>query len=313
MPFLPIFLWYLARNPPMVESLPDSPLATADDRELEYRSVDLWAVLALLAGLASPLAMLAQLLWLVPVVGIAAGVVSLRRFAAAPIHTGRALALLGLLLSMTFLVAPLARWLVADVLVRNQPRAMADAFFDYLHRDHPEKAYLLKVPPELRPNLDQDVWVDFRRDSALRTGLKRFIAEPPVRTLLALADRATIRYYKTESTASEGSRAMVNYLYTVTFDNDQHQKETFVIAIILERRPTAPDLNPWRVRGIVAGIDPATGEPQRASASAGTLGRRALAFLSAPRRTASSATNRASSRSICCFSGPFASRAAVRR
>ncbi len=205
--------------------------------------------------------MLAPLLVLVPVGGIAAALVSLRRFAVAPIHTGRGAALLGLLLSVTFVVAPAARSLVADGLVRNQPRALADAFFEYLRHDQPEKAYLLKLLPDLRPNLDDDAWTFYRHDSESRRDLVKLVNDPPVRTLLALGERATIRYYKTENTASDGSRAMVNYWYTVTFENDQHQKETFIVAIVLERRPTDLDINPWRVRGVVGAIDPKTGRP----------------------------------------------------
>ena len=201
------------------------------------------------------------ILLLIPLGGIAAGVIALRRFAVNPIHFGRGAALVGLLLSVIFLTAPLSRNLVADGLVRNQPRDLAEKFFEYLREDQPEKSALLKISAELRPPLDADVWNFYRHDRDARIMLTRFVANPYVRTLLALGPRADIRFYKVKGTVNDGSRALVSYWYTVTFENEQQQKETFIALIVLERRPSAPEVNPWRVVDMIAGINPETGLP----------------------------------------------------
>ena len=79
-----------------------------------------------------------------------------------------------------------------------------------------------------------------------------------MRVLLELGDRAEVRFFKLANWAHEGDRAVINYWYTVTYD-DGSGKKTFLVRAMLERRPHAdPDFNPWQVRSVSSGINPNT-------------------------------------------------------
>jgi hypothetical protein len=241
----------------MVESAPARSKGELTDPELEYRSVEPWAVGGLVLAILSPVALIAPLLWLVPPLGVLANSVALRRLRTEPHRIGRTAALVGLGLSLLFTTAPLASALTARVLLTDQARPVADQFFEFLRQGSPEKATILEFAPESRQPLDESLWTFYRRDKEAKALLVKLTEHRAVRTLLALGERAQVRFYKMTSLVSEGPRAAVIYWYTVTYDDELGKKKTFLLRIILERKPSrTPGLNPWQVKGISADIDP---------------------------------------------------------
>lgn len=229
---------------------------------IEYRSVELWAVIALVLGLLSPLAMFGTLWFLVPAAGVLAALIALLRIAADSGKIGRIAALSGLCLCITFAVAPAAQWATAQVVLRNQPRETADQFLEFLLQGQPEKALMLRVLPDYRLPLDDShsIWLSMRYDLDAAGEMRQFVQDPLVRTLLALGTRAEAKYYRTVTVATEGGRAMVDYWYTVTYTDDDGKKKTFLTGLLMERKETKnPSLSPWRVSRFVGGIDPFKG------------------------------------------------------
>jgi hypothetical protein len=241
----------------MVDSSPAPSLRESADPDLEYRSVEPWAIGGLLAVLLAPLAMIGPILIIFPVLAILANLMALVRLKQNPGHTGRAAALLGLGLSVAFAAAPPARTLADRVLVGHQARPLADAFFEFLRQGSPEKALLLKVAPDSRQQLNDELWTFYRHDNEAKRELLGFVNDPTVWTLLTLGKRAEVRYYKTTAIATEGTRALVNYWYTVTYNDEAGKKTTFLVRILMERNPTrTPGLHPWRVKDMGGGVDP---------------------------------------------------------
>ncbi len=225
--------------------------------QTEYRSVEPWAVGGLILGLASPVAMLGGLVSLVAPLGIGVNLVAVARVKSDASRTGRAAALAGLALAVVFTVAPAMRWMTDSLLLENQPRAMADAWFDFLRQDQPQLAYRLTFNPDYRPPADDGLWLYYRTDDDARDQLRAFVNDPLVRCLLALGPRAQVRFYKTASVAAEGSLAGVQYLYTVTYSDKDGKKKTFFANLVIERQPTKnPELNPWRVKTCIGGLEP---------------------------------------------------------
>ncbi|HEX3727800.1 MAG TPA: DUF4190 domain-containing protein [Pirellulales bacterium] len=222
---------------------------------IEYRSIEPWALGGLLWGFLSPLALFGQVMGLVPIVGILVNLVALRHIKLDSNRTGRTAALAGLALSIAFLTTPIGQWAANRVMLARQPRPLADKWFEYLRESHPEKALLLRYAPDRRPPVDEDAWVYFRNDDEAKDELRAFVKDPLIRALLALGEKAQVRFYKTEATGGTGSLGGVQYIYAVTYDAAD-RKQTFFVSIILERRPTRnPDLNPWRVTSWVQGTD----------------------------------------------------------
>lgn len=231
------------------------------DPDIEYRSVEPWAVGGLLMGLVSPVALLANLLWLVPPLGILTNAIALRRLKRETNRIGRTAALLGLGLSVLFAVVPLAQMATAFVLLRNQARPVADQLFEYLRQDKPERAVMLRVLPDLRQTLEQQdeegLWMFYRNNKEAKNDLTSFVALPVARTLLALGEKADVRFYKTVALGTHRNQAQVEYWYTATCVDESGKKKTFLVGIILERKPTkTPGLSPWRVAEFYGPVNP---------------------------------------------------------
>jgi hypothetical protein len=240
-------------------------LSTADlpakrrDPEIDYRSVEPWALFGLIAGLLAPLGLLSSVLWLLPWAGIAVNVLALRRLKLDANRVGRRAALLGLGLSLIFAVLPVVQTAADRVLLPPQGRVVADQFFEFLRQDSPEKALNLKFAPDYQQPLDDELWNFYRYDNEAKEQLNALVRFPLARTLLALGPRAEVRYFRTVGVSAEGNRALVIYWYTVSYADRDGKKKTFVVSVLMERLPTRkPGINPWRVKDFAA-IDPDRG------------------------------------------------------
>jgi hypothetical protein len=233
----------------------DPSLHQADEPHLEYRTVDPVTVIGLGLGLLSPLALIGGVMVLFAGFAAVVNLVALARLKQDTGRTGRAAALAGLALSVVFGVLPITRWASARALLADQPREMADAWFEYLRQDKPELAYRLRFHPDYRPPADDSLWLFYRNDDEAKAELKGFVADPLVRRLLALGQQAQVRFYKTDAIVTDGSTAGVQYTYTVTYP-DGDGKKTFFATLVLERRPIRnAKLSPWRVKGCFGGWD----------------------------------------------------------
>jgi hypothetical protein len=243
----------------MAEPFAASPHQQSGEPELEYRSVEPWAIGGLLLGLLSPVALLSSVLWLAPLFGIATNLVALRRLQQEANRAGRSAALVGLGLSLLFGVVPVAQMAMDYLLLKDQAREVGDQFLEYLRHDEPQKAIMLRSLPDIRKPLDDDEALDlfFRNNVDARNDLAKFVHLPIARILLALGERANIRFFATKEVATRGDLAQVDYWYTVTFDDDAGKKKTFLVGLLLNRKPTEnPELNPWRVQDFMGPINP---------------------------------------------------------
>jgi hypothetical protein len=253
--------WFLARLTPrlaalMVDSSPTGTLDSAGDSELNYESVEPWAIVALLLGLLAPAALAAPLLWFLPILGLLAAAAALRKISRATGRPGRWLSLVGLALSAFFLTTAVARVASTHWLLARQARPVADQFVEFLREGSPEKALMLNRSAEFRHPLDEGMWSYFRRNEDARKELTAFVRDKTIRMILALGNRAEVRYYRTSAAGNWGDTAQVDLWYTVTFTDTDGRKKTYILGLLMERRATDPDLNPWRVRDYAGGIDP---------------------------------------------------------
>jgi hypothetical protein len=244
----------------MIESFAADPFTPRADPQRDYKVVERWAVGGLLLGILSPLTLIAPILWLVPLLGLVANAVALRRIKLDANLVGGKAALLGLALSIVFVIAPVSQYLTSFAMLSRQAQPIADQWFECLRQDSPEKALMLKMAPDYRPPMNEDLWLFYRHDGQANRDLRQFVEHPLVRTLLALGDRAQVRFYKTTAVGTTGSLAQVQRCYTVTYP-DQGGKKTFFVLMMLERKPTEnASLNPWCVKGVSGGFDPTASE-----------------------------------------------------
>ncbi len=162
----------------MADSSIASPLSQPDDPHAEYRTVEPWAVGGVLLGLLSAVAMFGGVLWLVAAVGVVANLVALARIRRDRHRDGRPAALLGLALSITFAIAPVAQAASSKWLLSRQARPVAMLFLQFLSEDSPEKAIDLRFGPDQRMPLDDQLWANFRHNPEARDLLTKFVENP---------------------------------------------------------------------------------------------------------------------------------------
>jgi hypothetical protein len=228
-----------------------------DDEVLKYQAVSGQAVAGLIFGVAAALAFIHPALWIVPVAGILVAGLALWRIARdAPALVGRKAALAGLMLSIFFATAAPSGWFAYRALMRREARQFAQVWFDFLRRDHPHKAHQLTRHPRYRLPLDESLWVAYEEGSDPRNELENYVLRPEVHALLALGDKARVRYYHTEGQGTVEGHESLYQVYAVTYD-EAGGKKTFFIGLSMERyRLLSTGRAYWRVLRSEGGIRP---------------------------------------------------------
>src|SRR5436190_22132554 len=112
-----------------------------------YRAVSGFAVVSLLVGIASAVVIVVPMMWFVPLLGVCLSLMALARIAAAgPVLEGRKLALLGLALSIIFVVEVPVEYLSTRWWLVREAQPTAEELFAALRQGDPFKAHELSLP-----------------------------------------------------------------------------------------------------------------------------------------------------------------------
>jgi hypothetical protein len=232
----------------MRPSVPDVHITDSEDAELAaYRALAGQAVLGLIFGLLSPLALVDPMCWGFPAVGIILSVWALRRIKKSDSLTGRKMAVAGLLLSLLFAAAAPTDALAYRRTIRSEARQFSSLWFQFLIHDEPQKAHQLTVAPAIRHFLDDRLWAFYRSEPRLRQQLEGYVKNPLVHTLLALGPKAEVRFYETADQTQDGNDDMVTELYAVTYE-EEGEKKSFLVAVDLLRQKLATGEAGWCIR-----------------------------------------------------------------
>ena len=93
----------------------------------------------------------------------------------APAISGRKMALSGLVLSLLFLAAAPADWLVYRWMVRDEARQFSALWLKSLAQDEPQKAHQLTVAPPSRQPMDNRLWAVYRNGPRSRPDLENYV------------------------------------------------------------------------------------------------------------------------------------------
>ncbi len=219
----------------------------------EYQTLCGFAVVGLLLGLLSSLAIVHIGLSFIGGAAALCSVIALVRIAAAPSDiSGRWLALSGLVLAVFMTVTGLARELTERRLLDIHSRQLAVQWFEYLKKGEPEKALELQNSGSGRRPLDEKLWKKYLSTQTDYEGLEQFVSKPEVRALLTLGDGAEIRHYA----CTEARSGNVAQVYAVTYVDDG-VKKSFFVQIGLRRSEYADSAtSSWRTASTHAPWNP---------------------------------------------------------
>lgn len=240
----------------MRPSVPDVHITDAEDTELSaYRALAGQAVVGLIIGLASPLALVDPLLYAIPIAGVLVSYWALRRIKKSDALTGRKMAASGLLLSLVFLVATPTDWIVYRRMIRAEARQFSALWFEFLTHDQPQKALQLLQAPQQRQRLNRDLWTFYRNDAKQREQLEGYVKDPLVRTLLALGQKAEIRFFDTVEQTNDGNDDVVQQWWAVTYEEEGEKRSFFVVVNMLRQKLPSGKAE-WRIYGTGLGPRP---------------------------------------------------------
>jgi hypothetical protein len=226
----------------------------ADEETVRYRGLSSFAIVALLAGLLSPLAMFYATPLVFPVAAVIAAVVALRQIAIqAPNLAGRNTALAGLFLGLTFLVAAPADAWVYRYYIRREARQYAETWIEDVREGRVFQAHNLmidpkkRVPPEVPPDmtLEEHFADHYSRSDYQKRMLQPFLDKPLIRTLFALGKTAEYRFYEPAAEGGTENGDYANLYYAVTFTEDKQKKSFFIVLAMNRTADRASDRREW--------------------------------------------------------------------
>jgi hypothetical protein len=242
--------------------MPDRPASpifdVADEEVTRYRAISPLAVISLLAGLLSPLALFGLVLWFVPLVAVVLSAIALGQIANRwPTLVGHRLAMAGLMLGVAMLVAAPVDDQVFHYFLRRQARQFAGTWIEAVRQGEVYKAHQLMVDPRRRLLLEVNLADHYRNYEPSRRQLRETLDQPTVRTLFALGKAANIRFYETATEGHDEGSDLVQQIYAVTYPDEQNQLTTFFIAIQLRRTVDSSIRRAsWTVAHVEGGVHP---------------------------------------------------------
>jgi hypothetical protein len=241
----------------MRPSVPDVHITDAGDADLaEYQTIAPQAVIGMLCGFLAPLALVDPLLWAFPIFGVIFSWWALCRIkAGSPAIAGRKMALTGWTLSVLFLIAAPADWMVYRYLVAKEAKQVADQWFQFITHDEPHKACQLTSAPQARQPLNDRLWDYYRNAPKPREQLEGYVKSPLVRTMLALGPKAQVRFYGVADQSRTGSTDVVGLWYAVTYE-EQNERKSFFVLVRASRTVLQSGESEWRILETEGGVRP---------------------------------------------------------
>ena len=178
-----------------IDTLPQPALSDGPMPIKEYRALSVWAIVALVLGLFSGVAIAAPLLAVVPLAAMTVGGIALRRIA---LHSdrlsGRWMAMVPFILAPLFLGWGFSREFSRRERLFTHAREFADEWLSILNRNQPYFAHQLKVQGKNRLDTYTDLVVAYQRDEGAADGLRMFRESSPMKEILAAAPQAKFHF-----------------------------------------------------------------------------------------------------------------------
>jgi hypothetical protein len=230
-----------------VSSLDEKPLAG-------YRGVSLTAVIALVLGIASILALVHPLLWVVPPVAVVVALIAIRAIDAPDSNlTGRNLALVGLAIALVFGLWAPSRAITRQAKLFGQARVFADEWFELVRAGKLHEAHQLTLAPIERQKPGVSLEAAYGASAELEKMNKDFWKDTPLmREISSLKDQARYEYAGGEGISPKEfvtEHIALNYVMHYTEGGNEF---SIPIRIALDRSATMENHRyTWRVRGVV--------------------------------------------------------------
>ena len=235
--------------------MPTDQPRISDRRDAEmaqYRSLCATAVLGLILGFLSPLAIVSKWLLPVPLLGVAVSGLALWRITRNVTElTGRKAALVGLILSCFFAASVGSQRFYYDRLLCREAEQFASIWFNLLAENRPYDACQLLLSRDDRRQTHEKLGDFYRNHPKLREEIdSKYLGLPPVKMLLELGPKAKVQNVRTVGLWQQFQRNYVRQVYSVSYD-ENGKKKTVAIELSMERKVHPDDRVGWQIVGVI--------------------------------------------------------------
>ena len=236
----------------------EARLSSVDDLGLDqYRAIAPSAVAALVLGLASPLALIHPLLWIIPPLAAGLAAWALVQIAINRGLTGRSAALIGLMLALVFGSAAPARVLSRRWMLYHQARPVAAKWLELVRQGELEHAHQWTLSFRRRLSPGSPLKTFYANNANSQEELEKFFSSPPLQHFIETAPQARVQFAGNANQTSDDTADYIAQHFSVTCDENGRQSNYRIRTMVqrsLDRRTGRPT---WQVVGLA---DPDTEE-----------------------------------------------------
>jgi hypothetical protein len=169
-----------------------------------YHSVSALAIVALVVGLLSPLAFAHELLWSLPLAGIALAAVAIVRIDRSDgMLIGRWAAVLGLVISLFCAAGAITQATTRRMWLAYRAERMTERFVELLREGKSREAHQLWTRPQFRLVPGSDLEELYKANTVAAKEYEGFLEREVIHDLLSLTDGAQVEHLRTRLTFSD--------------------------------------------------------------------------------------------------------------
>ena len=201
--------------------------------EEQYHPLNLIAVVSLVAGLLSCLALVHPILYALPVLAAALSLMAIWRIrAAAGEVSGHNLAVVGLALACLFGGWAISYKLTSQSLLSRQARQVADRWLEFVQAGELQQAHQLMLRPRNRAPHETSLTEHYLDNEESRQAFRQVFDADPTKTIAEAGQRANIRFRKTVEVLRDASNTAVRQAYTFKETSSEADSLQFELLIV---------------------------------------------------------------------------------
>jgi hypothetical protein len=222
---------------------------------VHYRAVSRIAIVALSLGILSATALVSQLMWCVPIVGVTLAIIALRTIARSQSAVlGRGAALVGLALSLVFLASATTGHLVRQQRLYREAEPYTRKWIEMVREGQLREAHQLQLPQEERQRLGANLQNYYEATREAREDKDALFAQTPLCEIVELGRQGQLRFEADEEVAvvreSGKKMGLVVQRYAIDYRVDgQPRTLSFLVSISRMYNSEAGEAR-WRIRGV---------------------------------------------------------------
>jgi hypothetical protein len=234
----------------------DAAFTSPEDAQYsEPRAISWLAITAFALGWVSAGALVAPIMWILPVAGVAVAVAALRSIAADPERRiGRSLAVAGLILSLLFASWGVSNYFTRRHLVYRQAEALAKTWLRMVLDGRLREAHQLTIPQDQRRSPETDLADFYDKDEETRTSYADYWKRPPMQDLVEAGPDASIRFLQDEklehATDSSDPTDLVTQRFEIDYEKDGQPHRLEVRMVMARTRDRRSGEARWRVTSV---------------------------------------------------------------